>query len=91
VLWAIWRKYCDMTPESQNSSLLDNGGKQVPAEMYTHGTKKNYHLNSTARKTQLCNRWSIRKRCFLCGSCRDVISRILWSIGRDTGYPDRGY
>jgi hypothetical protein len=30
--------YCDMTPESLNSSLLGNGGKQVPAEMYTHTT-----------------------------------------------------
>jgi hypothetical protein len=25
-------------PESQNSSLLGNSGKQVPAEMYTHET-----------------------------------------------------
>jgi hypothetical protein len=26
-----------MTPESLNSSLLENGGKQVQAEMYMHG------------------------------------------------------
>jgi hypothetical protein len=25
-----------MTPDTQNNSLLGNGGKQVPAEMYTH-------------------------------------------------------
>jgi hypothetical protein len=30
--------YCDMTPENLNSSLLGNGGKQVPAEMYTQAT-----------------------------------------------------
>jgi hypothetical protein len=28
--------YCDVTLESQNSSLLSNGDKQVLAEMYTH-------------------------------------------------------
>jgi hypothetical protein len=27
-----------MTPESRNNSLLTNGGKQIPAEMYTHAT-----------------------------------------------------
>jgi hypothetical protein len=31
-------EYCDMTPESRNSLLLDNGGKQVPVEMYTCAT-----------------------------------------------------
>jgi hypothetical protein len=30
--------YSDMTPESRNSLLIGNGGKQVTAEMYTHGT-----------------------------------------------------
>jgi hypothetical protein len=30
--------YCDMTPDSQNSSLLDNGDKEVPAEINTHVT-----------------------------------------------------
>jgi hypothetical protein len=30
--------YSDMTPEIRNRSLLSNGGKQVPAEMYTHAT-----------------------------------------------------
>jgi hypothetical protein len=25
------------------------------------------------------NREIVRRRCFLCGSCRDVISRIIWS------------
>jgi predicted nucleic acid-binding Zn ribbon protein len=29
-----------MTPESQKNSLLGNGGKQVPAEKYTHATIK---------------------------------------------------
>jgi hypothetical protein len=27
-----------MTPESRNSTLLGNGGKQFPAEMNTHAT-----------------------------------------------------
>jgi hypothetical protein len=31
-------KYCDMTPESRNISLLSNGGKQVTAEMCMHAT-----------------------------------------------------
>jgi hypothetical protein len=28
--------YCDMTPDTRNSSFLGNSGKQVPAEMYMH-------------------------------------------------------
>jgi hypothetical protein len=31
-------RYCDMTSESRNISLLGKGGGQVPAEMYTHAT-----------------------------------------------------
>jgi hypothetical protein len=27
-----------MMPENRNSSLLGNGGKHVPAEMYTYAT-----------------------------------------------------
>jgi hypothetical protein len=30
--------YCDVTPESRNSSLLGNGGKQGPAEIFMHAT-----------------------------------------------------
>jgi hypothetical protein len=30
-----WQEY---RPESRNNSLLGNGSKQVPAEMYTHAT-----------------------------------------------------
>jgi hypothetical protein len=30
--------YSDMTPESRNSSLLGNGGKQVPVEIYKHSS-----------------------------------------------------
>jgi hypothetical protein len=32
------QSYYDKTPESQNSSLLSNGGKRVPEEMYTQAT-----------------------------------------------------
>jgi hypothetical protein len=31
-----------MTPETRNSSLLGNGGKQVPAEVYTMQKLKNF-------------------------------------------------
>jgi hypothetical protein len=36
VLLTRGSEYCDMTPESQNSSLLGSCDKQVPAEMYMH-------------------------------------------------------
>jgi hypothetical protein len=32
------RKHCDMTPEIGIRSLLSNGGKHVPAELYIHAT-----------------------------------------------------
>jgi hypothetical protein len=36
-----------MTPESRNSSLLGNGGKQVPVEVYTMQKLKNFRLYAT--------------------------------------------
>jgi hypothetical protein len=35
---SVFIRVRDMTPEIRNSSLLDNGSKGVPAEMYTHAT-----------------------------------------------------
>jgi hypothetical protein len=36
-----------MTPEKRNSSLLGNGGKHVPAEMYTHAATEGKHTSVT--------------------------------------------
>jgi hypothetical protein len=36
VLLTRGSEYCDMTPESRNSSLLGSCGKQIPAEIYMH-------------------------------------------------------
>jgi hypothetical protein len=78
--------YCDMTPESRNSSLLGNGVKHVAARN---------HRGTTVSMQRRGERISVRKdkllgNCFLYGSCRDFISRIVWSIGLHKDYYRKG-
>jgi hypothetical protein len=43
--------YCDMMPENRNSSLLGNGGKQVPTEIYMQATIEHIYKQQTGKHT----------------------------------------
>jgi hypothetical protein len=38
------QSYCDMTPESRNSSLLGKGDKRVPSKVYMQATIDELHF-----------------------------------------------
>jgi hypothetical protein len=74
----VHREYCDIKPESRNSSLLGNDSVNIFPPKWTHTTREEFVSK------QRIGKQNNRLLCFLWGPPRKYITRILWGWDRIT-------